>query len=456
MKIDVLVAEIGSTTTIVNAFNGIVKGEAEFLGQGQSKTTAEDGDVVEGLKKAIEDLKNKLKTNSLQYDEMFATSSAAGGLRMSVHGLVYDMTVKAAREAALGAGANLKMITAGKMRKSDMKKLKEINPNIILIAGGVDYGERDTAIHNADLISGLELGIPVIYAGNIDNKEEIREIFNKGSKSTKLYLTENVYPRIDELNVEAARIIIQDVFEEHIVNAPGMEKIKTMVDSKIIPTPGAVMEASKILKDEIGDLLAIDVGGATTDIHSVTCGSEDVNRILLSPEPEAKRTVEGDMGVYVNMDNILEMIGERGLKEIFGADIEKLTSNYRFLPKNNREINFVEIMAEKAISVALDRHSGNYRNVYGTSGRRKYAEGKDLTAVKFIIGTGGALTRLPNGKKVIRKVLSRDINEKLNPGKDVEILIDEKYIMASLGVLSKKYPDFAIKMLKKVLCDKLH
>jgi len=456
MKIDVLVAEIGSTTTIVNAFNGIVKGEAEFLGQGQSKTTAEDGDVVEGLKKAIEDLKNKLKTNSLQYDEMFATSSAAGGLRMSVHGLVYDMTVKAAREAALGAGANLKMITAGKMRKSDMKKLKEINPNIILIAGGVDYGERDTAIHNADLISELELGIPVIYAGNIDNKEEIREIFNKGSKSTKLYLTENVYPRIDELNVEAARIIIQDVFEEHIVNAPGMEKIKTMVDSKIIPTPGAVMEASKILKDEIGDLLAIDVGGATTDIHSVTCGSEDVNRILLSPEPEAKRTVEGDMGVYVNMDNILEMIGERGLKEIFGADIEKLTSNYRFLPKNNREINFVEIMAEKAISVALDRHSGNYRNVYGTSGRRKYAEGKDLTAVKFIIGTGGALTRLPNGKKVIRKVLSRDINEKLNPGKDVEILIDEKYIMASLGVLSKKYPDFAIKMLKKVLCDKLH
>ncbi len=456
MKIDVLVAEIGSTTTIVNAFNGIVKGEAEFLGQGQSKTTAEDGDVVEGLKKAIEDLKNKLKTNSLQYDEMFATSSAAGGLRMSVHGLVYDMTVKAAREAALGAGANLKMITAGKMRKSDMKKLKEINPNIILIAGGVDYGERDTAIHNADLISGLELGIPVIYAGNIDNKEEIREIFNKGAKSTKLYLTENVYPRIDELNVEAARIIIQDVFEEHIVNAPGMEKIKTMVDSKIIPTPGAVMEASKILKDEIGDLLAIDVGGATTDIHSVTCGSEDVNRILLSPEPEAKRTVEGDMGVYVNMDNILEMIGERGLKEIFGADIEKLTSNYRFLPKNNREINFVEIMAEKAISVALDRHSGNYRNVYGTSGRRKYAEGKDLTAVKFIIGTGGALTRLPNGKKVIRKVLSRDINEKLNPGKDVEILIDEKYIMASLGVLSKKYPDFAIKMLKKVLCDKLH
>ena len=449
MKVDALVAEIGSTTTIVNAFNGIVEGEPEFLDQGQSKTTVEDGDVVAGLKNAILDLKRKLGTDSLEYNEMFATSSAAGGLRMSVHGLVYDMTVKAAREAALGAGANLKMITSGKMRKLDINKLKEIRPNIILIAGGVDYGERDTAIYNAKLISGLELGIPVIYAGNSDNKEEIKEIFNEKSNAQMLYLTENVYPRIDELNVEPTRKIIQNVFEEHIVHAPGMEKIKSMVDSKIIPTPGAVMEASKILKAEIGDLLVIDVGGATTDIHSVTCGSDDVNRILLSPEPEAKRTVEGDMGVFVNMENILSMIGEKGLKENFGVNIEKLISNYSFLPRSKDEINLVEIMTEKAISVALDRHSGNYRDVYGTSGKRKYAEGKDLTAVKFIIGTGGALTRLPKGREVIRKVVERDIKEKLNPRKDVEILIDEKYIMASLGVLSIKYPGFAIEMLKK-------
>jgi len=449
MKVDALVAEIGSTTTIVNAFNGILEGEPEFFEQGQSKTTVEDGDVVEGLKNAILDLKRKLGADSLEYNEMFATSSAAGGLRMSVHGLVYDMTVKAAREAALGAGANLKMITSGKMRKADINKLKEIRPNIILIAGGVDYGERDTAIYNAKLISDLELGIPVIYAGNIENKEEIKEIFNEKSNAQMLYLTENVYPRIDELNVEPTRKIIQSVFEEHIVHAPGMEKIKSMVDSKIIPTPGAVMEASKILKAEIGDLLAIDVGGATTDIHSVTCGSDDVNRILLSPEPEAKRTVEGDMGVFVNMENILSMVGEKGLKESFGSNIEKLISNYSFLPRSKDEINLVEIMTEKAISVALDRHSGNYRDVYGTSGKRKYAEGKDLTAVKFIIGTGGALTRLPKGREIIRKVVERDIKEKLNPRKDVEILIDEKYIMASLGVLSIKYPGFAIEMLKK-------
>ncbi len=103
---------------------------------------------------------------------------------MTVHGLVYDMTVKAAKEAALGAGANIKYITAGKLRKSDLKKIKEINPNIILIAGGVDYGERDTALYNSELIASLELNIPVIYAGNIENQQEVEEIFSDKKIST--------------------------------------------------------------------------------------------------------------------------------------------------------------------------------------------------------------------------------------------------------------------------------
>ena len=63
-----------------------------------------------------------------------------------------------------------------------------------------------------------------------------------------------------------------------------MSEIKNIVNGPVIPTPGAVMAASKLLKDEIGDLITVDVGGATTDIHSVTAGSERINKILLAPE----------------------------------------------------------------------------------------------------------------------------------------------------------------------------
>ena len=169
MKVDVLVAEIGSTTTVVNAFQGLGTDHPVFWGQGQAPTSVLEGDVRVGLKGAVDDLCAKKGISKLEYGEMLATSSAAGGLKMTVHGLVYDMTAKAAKEAALGAGGIIHYVTAGRLRRTDLAKIKEINPNLILIAGGVDYGERDTAIYNAELIRSMGLKTPVIYAGNIEN-----------------------------------------------------------------------------------------------------------------------------------------------------------------------------------------------------------------------------------------------------------------------------------------------
>jgi uncharacterized protein (TIGR01319 family) len=334
MKIDVLVAEIGSTTTLVNAFDRVHTDKPVFWGQGLAPTSVKDGDVRIGLKAAIDDLCRRKGVESIEYGEMLATSSAAGGLKMTVHGLVYDMTAKAAKEAALGAGAIIHQVTAGRLRRSDLQKIKEINPNLIMIAGGVDYGERDTAIYNAEMIRSLDLNIPVIYAGNVENQEEMRLIFE--DTKTPLYIVENVYPKIDELNVEPARRVIQDAFEEHIVQAPGMKDVKDLVNGPIIPTPGAVMECAKLLYERIGDLIILDVGGATTDLHSVTVGSEEISRIMVSPEPVAKRTVEGDLGVYVNVKNIVNLIGEDKIKEELEIDIEAIMDSYKPVPSSKR------------------------------------------------------------------------------------------------------------------------
>ena len=184
MKVDVLVAEIGSTTTVVNAFTDLATENPVFWGQGQAPTSVLDGDVRIGLQGAIDDLCRKKGIDSIEYDDMLATSSAAGGLKMTVHGLVYDMTAKAAKEAALGAGGIIHYITAGKLRRTDLAKIKEINPNLILIAGGVDYGERDTALDNAEKIRALGLKTPVIYAGNVENQGEMELIFDEARKDS--------------------------------------------------------------------------------------------------------------------------------------------------------------------------------------------------------------------------------------------------------------------------------
>lgn len=451
MKIDLLVAEIGSTTTVVNAFSSLDSCPI-FIGQGQAATSVLEGDVNIGLKQAIDDLAYNLEEDSISYNELIATSSAAGGLRMTVHGLVYDMTVKAAKEAALGAGANIKNITAGKLRKSDLKKIKEINPNIILIAGGVDYGERDTALHNCELIADMNLNIPIIYAGNIENHEEVKEIFE--GKDIELYLVDNVYPKIDELNVEPTRRVIQDVFEKHIIHAEGMERVLEMVTGPIMPTPGAVMEASKLLYESIGDLISIDVGGATTDVHSVTDDTDEIGRILLNPEPKAKRTVEGDLGVYVNMKNIVESLGVEQISKdlnITEEMVKDLIENHKPIPTSDLERQFVEELTLYATITAVRRHGGHLKHLYGPSGKKTVAEGKDLTGVKYIIGTGGALTRLPNRINILKQIALSNKGSDLLPNAEAKILIDNHYIMASLGVMSKKYPEIALKLLENSL-----
>lgn len=452
MRINLLVAEIGSTTTVVNAFDGIGSPCPKLLGQGQAATSVLEGDVNIGLKNAIDDLARNLKVEEIIYDELIATSSAAGGLRMTVHGLVYDMTVKAAREAALGAGANIKSVTSGRLRKSDLTKIKEINPNIILIAGGVDYGERDTALHNAELIAEMDLGVPVIYAGNIENHEEVKELFE--DKKSELYIVENVYPKIDQLNIEPTRKVIQQVFEKHIVHAPGMKKVRDMVNGPIMPTPGAVMEAAKLLYEEIGDLMVIDVGGATTDVHSVTEGSEEINRILINPEPLAKRTVEGDLGVYVSMPNVVNLIGKEKLAEELNItldELEEVIEIHAPIPRAEIDIRFTEVLTYHAVINAVKRHVGSFRNIYGPGGKKTVAEGKDLTGVKYIIGTGGALTRLPNRVSIMNQIPLSNKGNELLPTKEAKVLVDNNYIMASLGVMSTKYPETALKLLKESL-----
>ena len=486
IKADVLVAEIGSTTTLVNAFSlgkasGLI-GQAQqapkLIGHGQAPTSVfgEDSDVQIGLKAAIKNLCHNLSTEEIEYDHFLATSSAAGGLRMTIHGLVYDMTVKAGKEAALGAGANIQLATAGKLECDDLRQIDKISPNLILLAGGTDYGDRDVALHNAKLLSGLSCQAPIVYCGNIQNHGAVSEIFNNAGR--RLYITENVYPRLDELNIEPIRALIHSAFEEHIVHAPGMQGIRNMVNGAIMPTPGAVMAAARLLYDDIGDLLVVDVVGATTDVHSVSHGAEDIVALQISPEPFAKRTVEGDLGVFVNARNLAEMVGfDKLLAEISkgsefgldnGIDIAKIFEDYRPIAQNPAQLALTTRLSYHAASIAICRHAGTLRYTYGATGRKTHAMGKDLTMVKNLIATGGALTRLPGRKNVLEalcnlnasglmlypkpRVVSEGMSGEMPGG--MGIMEDKRYIMASIGVLARDFEDAARALLLKYVVER--
>ena len=241
------------------------------------------------------------------------------------------------------------------------------------------------------------------------------------------------------------------MFEKHITNAPGMEHIRDMVNGAILPTPGSVMLASQLLYEDIGDLVVLDIGGATTDVHSVTEGSPEIVSMMTSPEPKAKRTVEGDLGLYINAHNLVDRIGTDALNKELQIDTDAVMRSYLPIPNTAEQFRLTERLCLEAGLIAIDRHAGKLRHLYTPQGRRTIAEGKDLSAIKWVVGTGGALTRLPHRESILRSIADCNKSKmQLLPSPGVaKLLFDHDYIMASIGVLSKEDPEAALKLLKE-------
>jgi MutL protein len=429
MQIEVLTIEVGSTITKANGFSRARDGVFEHIAQGFGPTTVAAGDVGIGVEQAIDDLRSR-SAIGISDAEIHVNSSAAGGLRMTVHGLTYGMTARAAREAALGAGAIVELVTAGILSDADLDEIRSIRPNLVLLAGGVDYGETEPILRNAEALASLRLQVPVLYAGNAAIRQRVRQTLE--AEGVETLMTDNVFPEVDVLNVDPVRRLIHEAFNRHIVHAPGMARLQELTRERILPTPGAVLRGAELFADAVGDCAVIDVGGATTDVHSVTDGSPEWTAKMTEPEPRAKRTVEGDLGVYLNARNVAELIGE--------PDPEARLRELRPVPRTEPQFELTRWLCRKAVEVAIRRHAGVITDMYTASGKRQVVKGKDLTSVQWLIGTGGALTRVPGGDAILRDV-SREAGKYLLPPAEVRVLIDRDYRFSALGTLAHVYPD---------------
>ena len=428
-EIEFLTVEIGSTITKLNGFALEQAGVFLPLAQGFALTSITAGNVRLGYEEALADLQ-KQGIPLAKSMKVYVNSSAAGGLRMTVHGLTYNMTARAAREAALGAGAIVKMVTAGLLDEYALAEIQKVNPNIILLSGGVDFGEKETVLRNAQALAALGINAPVVYAGNTALRTQVQEIFLQ--HGIEFLLADNVFPEVDVLNTVPLRKVIHEVFNKHIIHAPGMNRLAELTTKEILPTPGAVLRASELLADVYGDCLVFDVGGATTDVHSVTDGSPEWTHKLVEPEPRAKRTVEGDLGVFINARNIIEITGN--------WEQEDQLVFLQSLPITDDEIELTHWLCGKAVELSVRRHAGVISELYTPTGKKQIVKGKDLTAVKWVIGTGGALTRVQGGKEILAKICTGP-GRHLLPQPGTPIRLDSNYLFSALGTVAQSYPD---------------
>mgnify|MGYP002590051205 FL=1 len=463
-----LAIDFGSTYTKLTAIdldNEVILATAKDI------TTVED-DIMIGFNKAFNKLKieinKKINFDEINFVNKTACSSAAGGLKMVAIGLVPELTAEAAKKAALGAGARVIKTYAYELNSRELEEIKNTALDIILLAGGTDGGNKECIIHNAKMLAEFKVKIPVVVAGNKAATDEIENILKEAE--IDCYITENVMPFINKLNVEPSREEIRKVFMNKIVEAKGMKKAEEFIKGILMPTPAAVLKASEILatgtdeEEGLGDLIVVDIGGATTDIHSIAKGEPTKPSIMIKglEEPYAKRTVEGDLGMRYSAIALLEASGTRKIRNYLHDSLKQIDvkaqcqfrhDNIKMVPQSEEEIRFDEAMAKAATELAMTRHCGVLECVYTPMGTMFNQSGKDLTETPYVIGTGGVIIHSLNPKDILK---AGNFNEEdpihLKPIAP-KFLVDKTYILSSMGLLAQEYPNTAIRIMKKHLVE---
>ena len=467
--VDMLIFDVGSTYTKATVF--ALQGEdLVWLARGQGPTTVED--IDKGLAVVTDSLAQQLGCRELNARQVYATSSAAGGLRMVAMGYMPRVTAKAAKEVAMSAGARvLEVMSFEDQAEYKREMLREIRPDIILLAGGTDGGDSDSLLADARIIVDSGVRTTVVVAGNQQAQPAVAALLQQAAIPT--VRVPNVMPTIHELKVKPAREAIHEQFIHQITKAKGLGKLLSRLTvKKVVPTPGAVLMAAELLargtpdEEGCGDLVVIDLGGATTDIHSVLPHLEELSieekgLVLTNEKQPTFRTVEGNLGLRVSARGIVETVGEKGLLAKGGQpgkESEQALSDYATRLERNpehlacgaTEECFDRLLAEGAVEVALKRHAGyiaqQFDPVMGVAPGTPM--GRDLRGVKTVIAIGGIFvhTASAQAEAIVAGALK-------NPGISLlpekpRLVIDHDYLLYAVGLLSQYCPTAALRFAK--------
>lgn len=426
-------------------------------------------DAKIALDRLYEKIQKVIGVDEFRKARKLASSSAAGGLKMVVVGLTPTLSSVAGRNAAFGAGAKILKSYWGYLTPKDVEEIQMLEPEILLVCGGYEGGNTRAVLHNVRLLSDMGGRIPVIYAGNSHIREKVQLEFCRGG--TECFVADNIIPGIGQIDSGQTEGLIRRLFLERITNMKGLDKVKREIERIVMPTPAAVLAAGQLLsrgceeEPGLGELMLVDIGGATTDIHTY-CESKPYEgaKIIGSPEPFAKRTVEGDLGMRESSGQVISEIGkaaaarELGVaEEVLMASVERRVKGIGFLPSSQPwagewEAELDEQLARFACRLAVRRHSGTLERVQSRV-CPLVQRGKNLSPVGTIIGTGGQIIHSSCPEKILKEAIATDGDEKMGymlPAQGA-FFVDRDYVFYAAGILAEIDKPAALAVMKKSL-----
>ncbi len=405
--------DIGSTFTKAALVDPVT---GRLLATAQAPTTLED--VVTGVLAA---------TATFPEVPLLACSSAGGGLRLAVVGYEELISAEAGHRAALSAGARVVHVAAGTLDDAGLAALRAAEPDVVLLVGGTDGGEESVLRANAGALAGAEWSVPVVLAGNSAVRDEVTAVLRKGG--LPVHGADNVLPDIGRLAPESARAAIREVFLEHVIGGDRLSTDPRLRSWVRAVTPDAVLEGvtvlARVLAAEKVSVVALDVGGATTDVYCVP--DPDAEQATLGREavgvPARRRTVEGDLGVSWSVDALRDAAGGEGLP-VPGDDALAL--------------------GEAAAAVALRRHL-RAEAAYGPGGA-------SARSARLVILSGGVFRHAEPAD--VDEVLGRLAEDAGGAGSVLSgkaVIVDRSYVLAAIGLLADEHPDAATALARELI-----
>ncbi|GAA1604315.1 methylaspartate mutase accessory protein GlmL [Kribbella sancticallisti] len=432
--------DFGSTFTKAIAVDA---GSGDLVARAEHRTTV-DTDVMDGWQAC--------RTALLSADagvakaEVLACSSAGGGLRIAVVGNEELVTAEAGRRVALSSGGRVVAVVNGGLTATSLKALRAERPDVVLLLGGTDGGNSAVLTKAAAVLAKYRWRRPVVAAGNVEVQAELAELL-AGADVPHVFAA-NVVPEIGVFAPDSARAAIREMFLAHVIGGKNLSRDPGFARMVRAATPDVVLRGVEVLAGLHGDVAVVDIGGATTDVHSVIeLDPEDANlgREVVATHP-VTRTVEGDLGMRWSAVPVVAAGVEAGLlpeddTALAGA-AKRRHDDPSYLPADATEASYDETLARVAATVALRRHAGRQRVVFGPGGRVIERSGKDLREVDLLVGSGGVLRH--NGPEVAARILGGVAAGAQEEGwlvpSNARTCVDSDYVLAGVGLLADLDP----------------
>jgi len=439
----VLCVDFGSTFTKAALIDtGSAGPSGELLATREVPTTI-GTDVLDGYRA----ITGSLAADGLpEPEEVLACSSAGGGLRLAVVGYERDVTAQAGYRVGLSAGAKVVHVAAGPMSGADVHDLRAARPDIVLLVGGTDGGNADVLVHNAERLARMRVAAPIVVAGNADAADDVVSLL--ASTGRRFEVTDNVLPQIGVIEPRGARAAIRAAFLQHVIGGKHLSRGSELVSMVRAATPDAVLAGVQVLADSVeGDVLVIDVGGATTDVYSaLQPQGEDAGlaKDVVAPLWQS-RTVEADLGMRWSAEGVLEAAGREALpvSEALLAYAVRVAREPAHLPADAAEQALDLELARLAAVVAVRRHARP-----ASPG----ASPRPLADVAHVIGSGGVLRHAgPGEQRSVLWAVTGDHAGGWRVPRDARVATDTAYLLFAVGLLAEGSPEAARSLAVRVV-----